>query len=52
MFLADIIRTSDGEDGTNFYVRNGVVGTVEMPGNRFVALIVFYITQIFSKPAT
>ena len=49
LFLVGIIRTSDGEDGTNFYVRNGVVGTIEIPGDRFVALVAFYITQMFSK---
>ena len=41
LFLAVIICTSDGDDGTNSYVTNGVVGTVEMPGDRFVALIVY-----------
>ena len=32
LFLAGIICTSDGEDDRNFYVRNGLVGTVETTG--------------------
>lgn len=51
--FADIIPTSiDGVYGTNFHVGKGVVGTIEVPGNRFVVHIVVDITQMFNKSVT
>lgn len=51
--FADIIPTSiDGVYGTDFHVGKGVVGTVEVPGNRFVMRVVVDITQMFSKSVT
>lgn len=51
--FADIITTSiDGVYGTDFHVGKGVVGTIEVPGDRFVVRVVVDITQMFSKSVT
>ena len=44
-----IITTKNGSDGTNFYIRNRMVDSIEMSRNRLVNIIVPYGAKVFSK---
>ena len=47
--FAIIVTARNLGDGTNFYVRKRMIGTIKMSGDRFVSVSIPYGAKMFGK---